>query len=83
MRLKPDGNAEKNLGALFFKPSSKNPNNDYILMKITVDGANKTFICFKNPNKDFSKDETLFDKNPAYFIFPYKPKDKNKENYNE
>lgn len=78
-KLKLDGNPESNAGALFLKPNPKNPNDDYFLMKLTVDKpGNLTFVCFRNPEKDFNSEENMFDKKPAYFIFPYRPK--NKEN---
>lgn len=73
-KLKEDGNPINNAGALWNKIGK---NEDYMLMKITVDKpGNHTFVVFKNKEKGDSEDE-FYDKKPAYYIFPYKPKDKN------
>lgn len=81
-KLKPDGNPEENQGSLFLKPNPKNPKDDYFLMKLTVNGYNGTWVCFRNPEKDFDSEENMFDKKPAYFIFPYRAKNKDGNNIN-
>ncbi len=66
-------NPRGNLGALFLKIGKKS---DYYLMKLSVDGKNMTFVCFPNPAKDMNNEDDLYSKSPAYYIFPYKPKDR-------
>jgi hypothetical protein len=70
-KLKSDGNPVGNVGAIFAKIGKVN---DYFLIKVTLDGKNHTLVAF--PAKELDNEEILYDKNPAYFIFPYKPKDK-------
>jgi hypothetical protein len=70
-KLKPDGNPVGNLGAIFCKIGKTN---DYFLIKVTLNGENHTLVAF--PAKDLNNEETLYDKNPAYYIFPYKAKEK-------
>ncbi len=71
-RVKNDGkNPPGNLGALFKKKSSES-GDDYFLIKVTL-GENYTLVAFKNSNY------TEGSKEPAFYIFPYKPKN-NKEN---
>ena len=77
-----NGNAIGNAGALFLKPDSRDPNNDYFLLKLSVNGLNTTWVCFKNENKDFSSEKSMFDKLPAYFVFPYVAKNKDSSNGN-
>lgn len=77
MKYKEDGNPQENVGAIWNKIGQRE---DFMLMKITVDSpGNHTFVIFKNPNKGTTEDD-FYDKNPAHFIFPYKPKDKSYNN---
>jgi hypothetical protein len=72
-KTKLDNNPINNVGACWNKIGKIE---DFMLMKITVnEPGNHTFVLFKNKNKGTSEDE-LYDKVPAWYIFPYKPKDR-------
>lgn len=73
MRLKQDGNPEKNVGAIFEKCS---PKDSYYIIKVTLAGTNHTLVAFRNPNHSGEE----FSKEPLYFLFPYRPKQKNNNN---
>jgi len=72
-KSKEDNNPKNNVGALWNKIGTRE---DFMLMKITVaEPGNHTFVVFKNSAKGTTEDE-FYDKNPAWFIFPYRPKNK-------
>ena len=65
-------NPKNNIGAIFEKVNSTS---SYFLIKVTIDGKNNTLVAFKNKFHDGEE----YSKDPLYYIFPYKPKDKKDE----
>ena len=68
-QYKEDGNPVGNCGAIFEKV---NATSSYFLIKVTIDGKNTTLVGFKN--KNHSGEE--YSKEPLFYLFPYKPKNK-------
>ena len=66
-------NPPNNIGAIFEKCNSTS---SYYIIKVTLDNKNYTLCAFKN--KNHSGEE--FSKEPLYYLFQYKSK--NKENNN-
>ena len=72
MKIKPDGNPEKNLGAIFEKCSARG---SYYILKCTLEGKNHTLVGFRNPNHSGQE----FSKEPLFYLFPYKAKNTNEQ----
>ena len=66
-------NPPNNIGAIFEKCNSTS---SYYIIKVTLDNKNYTLCGFKN--KRHSGEE--FSSEPLFYLFPYKPKDKNYNN---
>jgi len=65
-------NPKNNIGAIFEKA---NATNSYFLIKVTIDGKNNTLVAFKNKNHNGEE----YSKDPLWYIFPYKQKEKTNE----
>jgi len=71
MKQENNENPPQNIGACWNRIGKKD---DFMLMKITVkEPGNHTFVLFKNKEKGIGE-EAFYDKDPAWYIFPYKPK---------
>jgi hypothetical protein len=75
-KTKENNNPKNNIGGIFQKYSKTN-GKPYYIIKLTIDNKNNTVVAFQNENY---VEGDLENKQPAFYIFPYKAKE---ENYNK